>query len=55
MNGTSKAAGTLNSKGLPGYGVLACSAETPVLAQGGTGGIGLIEEEGDGVDGAEER
>ena len=51
VDGTSKAPGTLNAKGLPGYGVLACSAEAPVLAQGGTDGIGALEEEGDGIDG----
>jgi hypothetical protein len=34
--------------------VLACSAAAPVLAQGGADGIGLIEEEGDGIDGAGE-
>lgn len=54
VNGTSKAAGTLNAKGLPAYGVLACSAQTPVLAQGGADGIGVIEDEGDGLDGAGE-
>jgi hypothetical protein len=54
VNGTSKAVGTLNAKGLPAYGVLACSAETPVLAQGGADGIGVIENEGDGLDGAGE-
>jgi len=52
VDGPSNAAGTLNAKGLPGYNVLACSAETPVLAQGGAGGIGLVEQEGDGFDGA---
>jgi hypothetical protein len=51
VDGTSKAAGTLNAEGLPGYGVLACSAESPVLAQGGADGVGLIEQEGDGFDG----
>jgi hypothetical protein len=51
VDGTSKAAGTLNAEGLPGYGVLACSAESPVLAQGGTDGIGLVEQEGDGFEG----
>ncbi len=54
VNGTSKAAGTLNAKGLPAYGVLACSSQTPVLAQGGADGIGVIENEGDGLDGAGE-
>jgi hypothetical protein len=52
VNGTSNAAGTLNAKGLPQYGVLACSAESPVLAQGGADGIGLVEQEGDGFDGS---
>jgi hypothetical protein len=52
VDGTSNAAGTLNKEGLPAYGVLACSAETPVLAQGGADGIGLVEQEGDGFDGA---
>ena len=51
VDGTSKTAGTLNAEGLPAYGVLACSAETPVLAQGGTEGIGLVEQEGDGFEG----
>jgi len=54
VDGTSNAAGTLNAKGLPGYGVLACSAEAPVLAQGDQDGIGLVEEEGEGIDGAGE-
>lgn len=54
VDGMSKAGGTLNAKGLPGYGVLACSAQAPVLAQGGADGIGLVEEEGDGIDGAGE-
>ncbi len=54
VGGTSKAAGTLNAEGLPGYGVLACSSQTPVLAQGGVDGIGVIENEGDGLDGAGE-
>ena len=52
VNGTSKAAGTLNAEGLPGYGVLACSAEAPVLAQGGIDGIGVLEEEGSAISGA---
>jgi hypothetical protein len=52
VDGTSKSAGTLNAKGLPGYGVFACSAESPVLAQGGEDGIGLVEQEGDGFDGS---
>ena len=52
VEGTSKALGTLNAEGLPAYGVLACSAETPVLAQGGADGIGLVEQEGNGFDGS---
>jgi len=52
VDGASKAAGTLNSKGLPGYGLLACSALAPVLASGGQDGIGVVEEEGEGIDGA---
>lgn len=52
VDGTSKVAGTLNAEGLPAYGVLACSAETPVLAQGGANGIGLVEQEGNGFDGS---
>jgi hypothetical protein len=50
--GASNAAGTLNGRGLPGYGVLACSALAPVLASGGQDGIGVVEEEGNGIDGA---
>jgi hypothetical protein len=34
------AAGTLNQEGLPGYGLLACSAENPVIASGGISGAG---------------
>ena len=52
VDGTSNAAGTLNGKGLPGYGVLACSAETPVVASGGEDGIGVVEQEGSGISGA---
>ncbi|HSZ04870.1 MAG TPA: hypothetical protein VK778_06675 [Solirubrobacteraceae bacterium] len=52
VDGTSNATGTLNDKALPGYGVLACSALAPVLASGGQDGIGLVEEEGNGIDGA---
>jgi hypothetical protein len=52
VNGTSNAAGTLNGEGLPGYGRLACSAEDPVLASGGDDGIGVLENEGDGISGA---
>jgi hypothetical protein len=52
VNGSSKATGTLNKEGLPAYQLLACSAEAPVLAQGGQDGIGVLEEEGNGIDGA---
>jgi hypothetical protein len=52
VDGTSKATGTLNHEGLPAYQLLACSAEGPVLAQGGLDGIGVLEQEGSGVDGA---
>jgi hypothetical protein len=37
---------------LPAYQLLGCSAEAPVLAQGGQGGIGVLEEEGSGFSGA---
>jgi hypothetical protein len=54
VNGTSDASGTLNGDGLQssGFGLLACSAESPVLASGGQGGIGVFEQEGTGVSGA---
>jgi hypothetical protein len=52
VDGTSKSAGTLNAEGLPAYGVLACSALAPVLAQGGKDGIGVLEEEGSAISGA---
>jgi hypothetical protein len=61
VNGASKAAGTLNGEGIPGYGLLTCSAENPVLASpvvgtGGTvaagAGIGVLENEGNGISGA---
>jgi hypothetical protein len=52
VNGASKAAGTLNGEGIPGYGLLACSAESPVLASGGGAGIGVLEQEGNGISGA---
>ena len=52
VSGTSHAAGTLNGAGLPAYGLLACSANTPVLASGGQDGIGVLEQEGSGVSGA---
>ena len=52
VDGTSKSSGTLNAEGLPAYGVLACSAQAPVLAQGGKDGIGVLEEEGSAISGA---
>jgi hypothetical protein len=52
VDGTSKSSGTLNAEGLPAYGVLACSALAPVLAQGGKDGIGVLEEEGSAISGA---
>lgn len=52
VNGGSKAAGTLNHSGIPGYGLLACSALAPVVASGGGAGLGVIEEEGSGISGA---
>lgn len=56
VSGDSNAAGTLNGEALagtalPSYGLLECSAEAPVLAQGGSG-IGVVEEEGSEIDGA---
>jgi hypothetical protein len=51
VNGTSNAAGTLNAAGIPSYSVLDCSAEAPVIASGGTDGMGILEEEGPGVSG----
>jgi hypothetical protein len=56
INGTSNAAGTLNSlnsQGLaiPDYGVLECSAESPVVASGGDDGMGVLEQEGPGISG----
>jgi hypothetical protein len=52
--GTPGPGGTLNSQGLQpnGFGLLACSAEGPVLASGGGAGIGVFEQEGSGVSGA---
>jgi hypothetical protein len=52
--GTSGPSGTLNSQGLQpkGFGLLACSAEDPTLASGGTDGIGVLEEEGSAISGA---
>jgi hypothetical protein len=54
VNGASNAAGTLNGEGLPAYSVLQCSALAPVVASpdGGTQGIGLLEEEGNAISGA---
>jgi hypothetical protein len=52
VNGGSRAAGTLNGEGLPGYGLLACSAANPVVAGGGKDGIGVLENEGSGISGA---
>lgn len=52
VDGTSKATATLNKESLPAYQLLACSAEAPVLAQGGIDGIGVLEEEGNAIDGA---
>jgi len=51
VDGSSNAAGTLNGEGLPNYGLLACSAEAPVLAAG-TDGIGVLEDEGNAISGA---
>jgi hypothetical protein len=52
--GTTGPSGTLDSQGLQanGFGLLACSAEDPTLASGGTDGIGVLEVEGNGVSGA---
>jgi hypothetical protein len=52
--GTTGASGTLNHQGLQpsGFGLLACSAEDPTLASGGTDGIGVLEEEGSAISGA---
>jgi hypothetical protein len=52
--GTSGPSGTLNGQGLQpkGFGLLACSAEDPTLASGGTDGIGVLEEEGSAISGA---
>jgi hypothetical protein len=52
VNGASRAPGTLNAEGLPGYGLLACSAQDPVVSSGGEAGIGVLENEGDGLSGA---
>jgi len=52
--GTTGSSGTLNAEGLQqsGFGLLACSAEDPVVASGGTDGIGEFAQEGSGVSGA---
>jgi hypothetical protein len=49
--GTVGPSGTLNTKGLPAYQLLACSAESPVVAHGGRDGIGVLEQEGNEFDG----
>jgi hypothetical protein len=55
--GASSASGYLNHQtsgaSIPGYTGLACNAENPVVAspEGGTQGIGVLENEGDGLDG----
>jgi hypothetical protein len=55
--GQSSAAGYLNHQtsgaSMPAYTGLACNAENPVVAspEGGTQGIGVLENEGDGLDG----
>jgi hypothetical protein len=51
VNGASNAAGTLNGEGIPNYGVLHCSAAGPVIASGGTHGMGVLEEEGPEISG----
>jgi hypothetical protein len=44
------AGGSLNKEtGLKNYGLIACEAESPVLASGGGAGIGVVEEEGTGA------
>jgi hypothetical protein len=58
--GNSNAAGTLNHidptthASIPAYSGLACNAENPVVAspEGGSQGIGVLENEGDGLDNA---
>jgi hypothetical protein len=56
--GASSSAGYLNAQdsahdSIPAYTGLACNAENPVVAspEGGTQGIGVLENEGDGLDG----
>ncbi len=56
--GSSSAAGYLNAQNssgdsIPAYSGLACNAENPVVAspEGGTQGIGVLENEGTGLDG----
>jgi hypothetical protein len=51
LDGTSKTSGTLNQMGLPKFGLLGCSANETVLAQGGQDGIGVLEQEGSGISG----
>jgi hypothetical protein len=57
VNGNSSGTGTLNAQtngaSLPSYTGLACNAESPVVAspEGGVQGIGVLEDEGDGLDG----
>ena len=51
IDGASNAAGTLNGEAAASQ-LLACSAEDPVVVSGGGAGIGVVEQEGDGVDGA---
>ena len=48
--GTSHSAGTLNSES-PASQLLACSADAPVVVSGGAAGIGVVEQEGSGIDG----
>jgi hypothetical protein len=52
VDGASRASGTLNGNGIPGYGLLACAAANPAIAGGGKDGIGVLENEGSGIDGA---
>ena len=49
--GTVGPTGTLNTKGLPAYNLLTCSAESPVVAHGGRDGIGVLQQEGNVFDG----
>lgn len=52
VEGKSNAAGTLNQKGLPNFGLLSCTGYGPVLAEGGADGIGDLEEVGSTFSGA---